>query len=338
MMGLVVDRLRVALLGLTGVGAEYLAIIRSDERFELVAVADRDSEQVRSCSEQLQVRGFDDCRSLVVECAHSGLDALFVALEPFESIGFVEMAAERGVGVFHKAPVARNVREMDRLIQRFGRNQHPLVVSRPWLFKGGLSTLGRVDECAGRIYAATATVRTTDLPVGWRGDSLRAGGGVLLNGAYEAVDILVHLLGLPEAVYAQHTTHPRSGSQGRHDTEDVAIVSLSFGEGQVGCVTACRGARRSFWEVTLVGTRGSLDVGESGLVITPGQSACPESDNVESDHPARSAIGAFGASYTSSDVPFESTVEEHLSTVATIESAYLSAKTGSPESPARLLS
>ncbi len=331
------DRVRVALLGLAGVGAEYLTAIRSEACFELLAVADSGSERVRSCAEQFHVRGFEDYRSLIVECAQSGLDALFVALEPFESTGFVEMAAERGLGVFHKAPAGRNVSEVRRLVQQFSRHGCPLVVSRPWFFDASLSAMHHLDEWVGRVYAATATVRTTDTPTGWRADSDRAGGGVLLNGAYEVVDMLVRLLGLPQAVYAQCTTHPSSGSRGKYDTEDVAVLALSFGEGQVGCITARRQATDLSWEVTLVGTRGCLHVGEGGVVTASNDGARPQRHAVESDHRAGSAIRAFGASWMSSDTPFESTGEQHLASLATIESAYLSAKTGAPESPGRLL-
>ena len=112
-------RLKVALIGLAGVGSDYLAAIRSSERFELVAVADSNPEVLRRRAEELPSRSYEDYRSLIVETAHNGLDLLFIALEPFQSIEFVELAAARGIGVFHKAPCARSVDEAGRLARRF---------------------------------------------------------------------------------------------------------------------------------------------------------------------------------------------------------------------------
>jgi len=332
-----VDRLKVALVGLVGEGADFLSVIRSDERFELVAVGDRDPEQLRSVGEELQVRGFEDYRSLIVESAHAGLDVVFVALEPFESLGLVELAAQRDVGVFHKAPVARNVREMRGLMERFEKNRYPLVVSRSWLFEPAFSALCSLGESSSRIYGTAATSLTTETPTGWRGDSVRAGGGTLLNGAYAVVDMLVRLLGLPEAVYAQCTMRPASGFTGKYDTEDVAILSLNFGEGKAGSVVARRGAAHRSWAVTLFGSENCFEVTPKSLTVTPCDGTPVQRYVVESDCPVASAIRAYGASCTSGDVPFESTIDQHLATVATIECAYLSARTGAPESPSRLL-
>ena len=94
-------RFRVALLGVTGVGEAYLAAISSDEQYELVAVGDVDRHVLARVSESCSAAVFDDYRSLIVETERDGIDHLFVALEPFESLEFVQMAADRGIGVFH---------------------------------------------------------------------------------------------------------------------------------------------------------------------------------------------------------------------------------------------
>ena len=331
------ERARVALLGLSEVGAEYLAVIRAHEQFDLVAVADTDPAPLRRFAEELHVRAYEDYRSLIAETSHAGLDLLFVAIEPFQSIEFVEMAAARGIAVFHKAPVARNIREAGRLMQRFRERGCPLVVSRPWLFEPAFEDLHQLTELAGHVFAATARVQIVDTPAGWRGDSVRAGGGVLLNGAYEAVDLLVYLLGLPETVYAQCGTDTTPGAACKYDTEDVAIVSLRFGRGQVACVTACREATDSSWKMTLMGTRGVISLTPEGMVITRREGAGPQSHAIQTPRRVAPAINTFGASWLSGELPFQSTVQEHLPTMAVIEAAYLSAKTGAPESPRSLL-
>ncbi len=331
------ERQKVGLMGLGAAGAEYLAAIRGNDQFDLVAVGDADSELLRRHAETSTVRTYEDYRSLIVETARTGLDLLFVALEPFQSLEFVHMAAERGIGVFHKAPCARNVREAQRLAHRFAQHERPLVVSRCWQSDPAFAFLNDLTETGDRVYAAVADVRTADTRTGWRGDSARAGGGVLLNGAYDAVDLIVHLLGLPGSVYAQCSVAVPPGAAQQYDTEDAAVVAMHFAKERIACVTALRGATEPAWTVTLRCTRCTVEMGSDRLTVTPHDGGSPQHHRVWTPHPVHCAISAFGASQCSQEKLFASTVEEHLATVAVIEAAYLSAKTGEPESPSRLL-
>jgi predicted dehydrogenase len=247
------------------------------------------------------------------------------------------MAADRGIAVFHKPPLARSTQEAGRLIQRFGEAGAPLVVARPWQFEPAFIPMLEMVGCAERIHVATADVATTDSPDGWRGDAARAGGGVLLHGAYEAVDMLIHVLGLPEVVYARCGAASVSGSARSYDTEDVAIMSLYFGHNRIGGVTARRGAAAEVWRATLATDDRTFEVRRDGLTVVPHTGGESEHFTVQTDNPADLAIGGFATSWLSGDGEFASTAADHLAVTAVIEAAYLSAKTGAPESPARLL-
>ena len=60
-------RLKVALLGLSGVGVDYLTAIRSDQRFDLLSIADTDPEITRRHTEGGATPVYGDYRSLIVE-------------------------------------------------------------------------------------------------------------------------------------------------------------------------------------------------------------------------------------------------------------------------------
>jgi len=330
-------RLRSALIGLTGVGADYLSALRLDDAFDLVAVADGNREVLRRCTEGTSLNAFEDYRSLIVENANSGLDLLFVGLEPFESIEFVEMAADRGIGVFHKAPFARSAEEAGRILARFGAKKCSLVVSRYWQFEPAFAELADLSELVGGVYAATACVQTCDSSDGWQGDSMRAGGGVLLNGAYEVVDMFVALLGMPESVYAQCANRPSSSSVRKHDTEDTAALSLRFQGDRIASVTAWRGGPEADWRVTLAGTNGTVELRPDRMTIAHGRERPPECINVQTKNPVAAAMRAFALACSSDSRPLPSPGAEHLKTLATIDAAYLSARTASPEAPGRFL-
>lgn len=331
------ESLRVALLGLHGVGVEYLTAIQSNDLFTLTAVAEADGELLRQHTEAKPLSTFQDYRSAIVEMARAGLDLLFVALEPFQSIDYIEMAAEHGIGVFHKAPFARSSAEARRLIGRFEEAGRPLIVSRPWQFEPAYDSLTHRAEVLGRVHAAAAEVRTSDGSEGWRGDSVRAAGGVLLNGAYEQLDMLVHLMGLPEYVDAQCSAAVPPGKTSNYDTEDAVQLSLRLTGKRIASLTASRKAAASHWHVALIGEHGSIDLSEDRSRFQPADGRRARSRRVRTTCRAQPAINAFGAALSAGDEKLPSTAAEHLPTTAVVEAAYLSVRTGTAESPSQFL-
>lgn len=329
--------LTVALMGLNPEGVDCLSATRSLEQLKLIAVGDGDAERLRRHTESLSLRTYEDYRSLILEASHAGLDILIVSLEPFQSMEFVEMAASRGIAVFHKAPWARTVEEGRRMIDLFADRSCPLVVSRWWQFEPAFRTLADITHHCGHVFAATASIHTADTSAGWRGDARRAGGGVLLNGAYEILDMLVHTMGMPESVYAQCGFSTEPGSARPYDTEDFTFLSLSLPHDRKVSLVCARGAAESDWRVTFYGTRATVEVSPDRLIYTPRDGGAAQQHKVWAKYPIVHAIGAFAESLTDDQKILQSTAKEHLATMALIQAAYLSAKTGEPESPSRML-
>lgn len=330
-------RVKTALLGLTGIGEEFLRALVEDDQFELIAVADRDGEALRKRADGLTARPFGDYRSAIVESMRFGLEAILVALPPYQAVEFNVLAAERGIGVLQGTPWARTTTEARRLIEAFARGGVPLVVLRPWQSEPALSKLGEPAGLIGRVFAAHTQVRAADGPTGWRGDSIRAGGGVLLNDAYEQVDLLVQLMGFPETVFAQARMAVAPGKPRKYDTEDAMTVTFCFPGDRVGSLTAWRGAREPRWDMTLVGEGGVVQLGPNKMIVDRLDLPGPRVHTVRAAYRIAPAISAFGAAQRAGLREPASPAKGHLSTMAVIEAAYLSAKTASPESPERFL-
>ena len=324
-------------MGLRGVGEKYLAAIEDDDQFDLVAIADTDREVLHRIAATVSASEYEDVRSLLVETSRTGLDVLFAALEPFVPLEFLELSGRRAIPVFCKAPLVRNVREMQRVIRVFEESRTPLVVSRWWPSDSAVSDVDGLLQQVGPLRAAAARVRTTDKPVHWRGDSARAGGGVLLHGAYDTVDFLVQLLGLPEAVHAQCTFNVATGGTRHYDTEDVAMVALRFRDEQLACLTATRGVGDACRRIELIGSAGIVEVDSDGVRISTEAVHCMEHRRVETPSSVGPGISAFGAALRAGVRKMASTAAEHLATAAVIDAAYLSARTGAPESPRGLV-
>ncbi len=329
-------QLKLAIMGLGEMGRAYCAAVAGDTRFELVAVADADAERLHRFHADDSVRVYEDYRSLIVETAHTGLDGLVIALEPFQSLEFMPLAAERNVTVLHTPPPARTVDEARRLADVFEKGNASILVARCW---PDLTTLVSAEETGtwlGEVRAVDALVATDGSVDGWRGDATRAGGGVLLNGAYEAIDWLVQLLGLPASVHAPCAMAVAVGSPRRYDTEDVAMVTLHFGDGRLGHVTAFRDAAQAAWRATLIGTNSTAELSADGLTISPRSDSTTAIRRDAGDDPLGSSLGALAGAIRG-DRKSACRIERHVEVLAVIQAAYLSARTNLPESPDRFL-
>lgn len=327
------QRLKTALIGLSGVGADYLDALLGDDQFELVALGDTDRDVLRRRAEPLDARAYEDYRSLVVESARNGVDALFVAAEPFQTREHVDLALAQGMAVFHKPPPARNVNEARRLADTARRSGVPLIVERAWAFDPVLTRLRRLDEIAGRIHAVHAEVRTTDAVAGWPADAAQAGGGVLLNDAYEVIDMILTLCGPAQSVFARCGRGATPETAAKYGTEDVAHLSLALANGAIGCVSAVRGATDRGWSVTFSGDRATINVSHRALRITGRNGEKEESIPVPIGRAPAGAISTFGTARLAGLRTIPSSIRDHFATLAVIDAAYLSAKTGVPETP-----
>lgn len=322
---------RVGLLGLDEPGLLYRDALRASDRFELVAMADGNADRVRHARGESDVVTYEDCRSLVVAQSRDPIDALFVTLPVHQSVELMPLAAERRLPVFHHVPFARTADEGRRLVQTFLDANCPFAAARPWTANPTCATTRDVLDQIGRVVAAHAFVPCRQTVAGWRGDTQRAGGGVLLHVAYESVDAMVALLGLPESVFAECGAITMPGSPRGHATEDVAAVTLRFSRGEIGSVTTWRGGETDRPKLTLIGTDGAVS-------ITPvcGVSAATDPEYADA---LRQDIESFGDALRHDPSPagMPAAARHHLNTLATIEAAYLSAKTGSPELPAQYI-
>ena len=334
-------RLRAALLGLIDEGRSIYDALRSDPAVELVAVADRDRNSGAALGGEAGARVYDDYRRAIVESAAGGLDVLFVALPPFEADEFLRMAAARQVAVFAVPPVARRFDATVELADLFARAGCPLVVGRRWQSEPAFMRLHNLPELAGVVFAATADI-ACPVPeqLGWRGDARRAGGGVLLHGAYEMVDALVTLVGVPEEVFAATGMSVPPGATRSYDTEDAASVVFHYADHRTAAVT-CRRIRpwraEENWSMTLCGSKATVVVTQDSMTVTNSEGQCLTQTTVRTTNRYAPAINVFVAALSAGVQVVPSGVSEHLGTMATIRTAYLSAKTGQPESPGRFL-
>ena len=326
--------LRVGVLGVTGSGEMVIEAAARSPQAELVAVADRDADAAARVGRTQGVESYDDFRAFVLG---EQLEALLVASPPFVCHEVLRLAASQRIPVWRTPPLARNLGEAVQLKRQFAEADTPLVVGRAWEQESTRERLDDLGEQLGTIFLGHAQIiGSWDADLDWHGDLERAGGGVLIAQGYEAVDLVVTHMGLPDVVSAGTALTPSPPEiPHRYDTEDTAVVLMQYASGGLASITLCRTAAPDVWQVMLHGDRGSISLDRSRLIRWSCDGREQRRTTWETDNAWSAGIENFLRALRT-DAKCGSTATEHLAVVAVIEAAYLAARTGEPESPMRL--
>jgi predicted dehydrogenase len=169
-------------------------------------------------------------------------------------------AAQAGKHVLCEKPLARTTAECDAIIEACERAGVTLGVVFQSRYEPLAQQLKRlIDEGKlGRLLwnsANTVWYRTDDYYNSgpWRGTWAHEGGGVLINQAIHAIDLMLWLTGGPDRVTAQMRTLNHA-----IEVEDGAIATLEYADNRLGLIQATTAAYPGYAErLEVYGTRGS---------------------------------------------------------------------------------
>jgi predicted dehydrogenase len=327
--------IRAALAGFNETGLAFVDALQKAGNATVIAIGDDRPEALRAAADCFSVPTHLDFRSLIVESVPRGVNLLLVAMEPHQTVDLLATAADCRVPVLLKSPPARDVREARGLIESFDRAGVVVAVARGWQFEPAYSLLLNGRRAADHVCCASAEVTAQNTPEGWRGDRAKSGGGALLCSAYDVIDMLVCALGQPDSVFAQCTTAIPIGTPQKYDTEDAGIVCLRY-PNTAAVITARRGAATAGWSVRIVGSERVIEVAPKRMVVSPTQGGKTRQFRVKTESRFLPLMQALIAHLSDEPGRFASTLRDHLPTLAAIDAAYLSARTGQPESTARV--
>lgn len=215
------------------IAGQHLSAIGAVDGLKLAAVCDVNPAAQERLAGQTEAPFFAAVESLL-ESVQPDIVAITTP-HPFH-LPVAEAAFAAGAHVLVEKPMAVSASEADRMIAAAERAERLLAVSfqqrfspmterlYEWIAAGELGSVQRVlvnePWLRTAAYFAKASWRAT-----WRGE----GGGLLLNQAPHALDLLTNLLGLPARVTGLTKT-------ARHGTEaeDTAHALLEWEDGAVG--------------------------------------------------------------------------------------------------------
>lgn len=335
-------KLKTAILGLNEGGQLLLEAAKAVDYLQIHAVADKDTNLVERIAAECQCSAYDDYRQLIIQ---NQLDCLLVAAGIHSCDEFVRMAMKKKFHVLKLAPAARNFEEAAGFVRLSEDEDIKFAIANPGRFARSFLALreflhqGRIEQ----VFLVTAFCNVGDYPhLSWQTDPKLAGGGVLLHNCYRIVDQITWNFGIPQQLFSLNTNQAQDKQQRLYLTEDTAVVTMKFSDTFIGNLIVSRraglGPREEF--LRLYGKDKILTVSDKRLTVS--DSLGQVSEQLQYDDDQLVCMTELLKNFAQSILlPDENKLcsggRENLKDMAVIESAYLSARTGFPEEPGRIL-
>ena len=333
-------KLKTAVLGLNDKGRLLLEAASQTDYFQICAVADKDTKLAEELAENYKCAAYDDYRQLIIQ---NQFDCLLVAAGLYSCDEYVKTAIKKKFNVLKLAPPARNFEEAVEFVRLAEDENVKFAIANPSRFAPSFLALrqflqqGRIEQIF--LITATCTVGNKSYPT-WQTDPKLAGGGVLLHNCYEIIDQIVWNFATPQQVYSLNSNQATDRQQRLYLTEDTALVMMKFGDTFVGNLIAGKafGPQQEFLRV--YGKDKILTANDIRLTVSDSLGQTSEESKYDNDELfcMTKLLQNFALSIVLPDKnKLCSSGRENLKDMAVVESAYLSARTGFPEEPGRIL-
>jgi UDP-N-acetyl-2-amino-2-deoxyglucuronate dehydrogenase len=332
--------IRFGIIGLGNIAPVHAAAIRSTSGTKLVALSSLEPEQGQAFAAQHGATWYTDYRDLL---ASPEVDAVAICTPHDLHLPMTLDAAAAGKHVLCEKPMARTTAECDAMIAACHQAGVTLGVVFQGRFerlslalKGGLASgqLGRLLWCSANTiwYRTDAYYRSGP----WRGTWAHEGGGVLINQAIHAIDLLLWLGGMPARITARTRTLA-------HDieVEDASLAILEYPDGRLGLIQATTLAFPGYPErLEFYGQNGSVvfHKGQARLEWHLAEPRRDWTDEAEVSSGAAAPMDITAAGHTALYGDFAAAIQEHRAplidgcegrhSIEVVEAIYRSAAAG----------
>ncbi len=337
-----VDTLNFAIIGAGNIAGVHAAAIHGTPAAELVAVATRNPERGKAFVAEHGGHWYAEYRDVL---QRPDVDIVSLCTPHDLHLPITVEAASAGKHVLCEKPMARTVAECDEMIAACERAGVALGI----VFQGRFEPLSKrlkADVQGGRlgklIWVSSNTVwfRSEEYyrSAPWRGTFEHEGGGVLINQAIHAIDMLLWVAGMPSKVTAQTRTLNH-----QIEVEDAAIAILEYPDRALGLIQATTDAFPGYAErLEFYGTNGGAVYHKSQgkiewHIVEPRQDIVDEAEAISgAAGPMTTNAGPHTAQYQD----FAAAIRERRPpsvdgregrrSLAVVEAIYHSSRTGAP--------
>lgn len=333
-------KLRTALIGLDDRGLLLLEAVSKTDYFDILAVADKNTELAQKVSAQYKCVGYDDYRQLIIQ---NQFDCLLVAAGLHSCDEYVRMGMKKKFNVLKLSPLARNFEEAAGLVRLAEDENVKFAVANSVRFAQSFLELHKAVQEENRqpvfLITAVCTVGNQCHPA-WQNDPKLAGGGVLLHNCYAIIDQIVWGFGLPQQVYCLNTNTAGDRQQRLCLTEDTAVITMKFTDSSFCNIITSKTFGPEHQVLNVYSKSKILTATNTRFVVSDSSGQVDKENEYNDDEVScmRKVAENFALSILSPDKnKLCSDCRQDLMNMAVVESAYLSARTGMAEEPARIL-
>ncbi len=337
--------LTVAVLGLGAQAEPLLEIVWGHPRFRIIAVGDTDAVLAEAAARKYECEAFTDYRRLVVQ---NQADLLLVAAPPHQAVEHIRLALQKKTHILMVCPWAVNFEMGAEFIALAQRSGVLFVTVQPGRFSKAFEDIRAfLHDSVTQSNALHLITAVCHIPIGplepsqrWLYDPQLAGGGVLVQNCYPLIDELTLCFGLPQRVYALTQSQAPDRQQRLSLTEDTAVVAMQFCDTLMAQICASRTLGPARQHLRIHGKDRHLTATPQEVVICDNAGAELEKTAYKDDRlPSLERLleNLLGHLDNPQYTPLQPEFGMDLNTLAVIEAAYLSSRTGMPEEPARIL-
>lgn len=280
------------------------------------------------------INWFDDPRVLV---AQPGLQAIWLASSPRLDAERTKLVAERDVACWRRAPLATNFAEAVELVRAANRAPAVIRVASWWEYLADeIWTDLQWPEGFEAAYAeVTLSARGPGIEH-WQASRQQTAGGVLACDTYNLLETLIAIRGLPETILAATGRLVGGSPEARRETEDAALAILRYPNGGLALIRAVWDLAPPEQRLLLAGPRGQFLLTPEEVVISAADGQVVDQQALPHDDAGTEMRTFIDAVRTRNKARAATSLERHLAVSALLETVYLAAQTGHPESPGRL--
>ena len=234
-------RLRVGLLGCGGIAARHAGAVRSlGEEMELVGCCGRDMDRTQRFAEAEGGRAYTSLDRMLDE---EKIDLLIATLPPHSRSGEVEHAASRGVHLLVEKPIALEMASATRMVASVEAAGVVAAIGFMYRFGDAVRRWSELDTGRVGLYAGSYHCNALHAHW-WRKRELS--GGQLFEQVIHQMDLIRHLVGEPDSVYARTANLFHRDTPG-YDVEDVSAVIFGWDDGRIAALNASNIAVPGVW-------------------------------------------------------------------------------------------
>jgi len=239
-------KIRVAMLGMGGMGCTHAAQLHKMEDVEIVALCSNSDDAIRF-NEQTGT-DYPVYRDFYRMLDEVKIDALYVAIPPFAHSGQIEAAAEKKIAIFAEKPLALTCERAESIAAAVRENGVRSMMGYHMRFGGAVRYVRELMEArvTGRPVLYSAAYECNSLHTPWWIRRELCGGQVFEQ-VIHLYDMAYYMMGEFNTIsgFLANICH---GSVPDYTVEDTSAVAIRFRSGALGCITGSNCAVPGRWQ------------------------------------------------------------------------------------------